>query len=486
MKKLVSLALVFIMLAGVVAGCGPAPTPQVVEKVVTKEVEKVVTVEVEKVVTQEVEKVVTQEVEVQVEVVVTATPEPEAREIEIFHWWTGPGEREAADAMFAALKDAYPDVTVVENPVAGGGGVSHRVVLQGRMAAGVPPDTFQTLGGAELKAYVDGNALEPLDDLWAELNYKEAIPGPLANAVTIDGHPYVVPLNMHIQNILYYDQKLFEELGLEPPTNFEELIAACQAIQAAYPDKAPFGLGTQENWEAAFVLDSIILEEGGPEYYVSLFKGDVDVTTDPVFRASLEKLVQLMEYIYPFHSNLTWDQSVGLVASGDAAMVLMGTWAIGAFVKGSGWTPGVDFGAVTFPQEPERLLLFHPDTYGLAAGAPHPSATLDWLKVVASPELQVPTDVTQGGMFARIDIDPMEFPDPIRQEMQAYVRDNPDKLILDQHGSIAPASFSNEYWITIAGFMAADQPDVDATIDQVATLFETYDVKAQSAWYQWP
>ena len=48
------------------AACGPAPTPQVVEKVVTKEVE------VEKVVTKEVEKVVEKEKEV----IVTATAAP--------------------------------------------------------------------------------------------------------------------------------------------------------------------------------------------------------------------------------------------------------------------------------------------------------------------------------------------------------------------------------------------------------------------------
>ncbi|MDD3828031.1 MAG: ABC transporter substrate-binding protein, partial [Anaerolineae bacterium] len=304
MKKSVSVLLVLILMAGVVAACGATPAPQIVKEtvVVTQEVEK------EVIVTQEVEKevIVTQEVEK--EVVVTATPEPEARELEIFHWWTGPGEREAADAMFEALNAAYPDVEVVENPVAGGGGVSHRVVLQGRMAAGIPPDTFQTLGGAELKAYVDGGALEPLDELWEELGYAEVIPGPLASAVSVDGVPYVVPLNMHIQNILYYDMAIFEELDLEPPTNFEQLMAAAAAIKEAYPEKSPLGLGTTENWGAAFVLDSLILELGGPEYYVQLHKGEIDVTTDETYRTSLERLAELMEYTYPFHSNLTWDQ----------------------------------------------------------------------------------------------------------------------------------------------------------------------------------
>jgi hypothetical protein len=87
-------------------------------------------------------------------------------------------------------------------------------------------------------------------------------------------------------------------------------------------------------------------------------------------------------------------------------------------------------------------------------------------------------------MFARLDIDPANFPDPIRQELQTYVRNNPDKLILDQHGSIAPFSFTQAYWDVIAAFIA--QPNVDSTLSAVADLMTTYNVKAEAAWYQWP
>jgi glucose/mannose transport system substrate-binding protein len=465
-RKPLLVFLVLALLGLILAGCTvqqapPAAAPQEVVK----------TVVVEKEVVKEVEKVV------------TATPEAVASKLEIFHWWTAGGEREAADAMFEALHAKHADVEVVENPVAGGGGVSHRVVLQARLSAGLPPDTFQTLGGAELKSYVDGGYLEPLDELWTELNYREVIPGPLANAVTIDGHPYVVPLNMHIQNILYFNKPLFDELGLEPPKNFNELMTVAGAIKEARPEMSPLAMGSKEKWEAAFVLDSILLEEGGPEYYVKLHKGEIDLATDPTYRAALEKLELLTEYIYPFHANLTWDESCGLLVSDDSAMVIMGTWAIGYFTSRD-WEPGVEFSAVTYPQEPERILLFHPDTYGLTVGAPHPEATMEWLKIVASPELQIPTDVTQGGLFARLDIDPMEFPDPIRQELQAYVRDNPDKLILDQHGSIAPFSFTQAYWDAVAAFVA--EPDVDKMVNSVSEMFMLYNVKDEAAWYMWP
>lgn len=420
------------------------------------------------------------------EVVITATPEPVQQQLIIFNWWTGPGEREAADAMYKAFSDKYPDIKIVQNPVPGGGGVNQRVVLQARLTAGMGTDTWQTLGGAELKGYVDAKELQPLDDVYKALDYTSKIPKPLLNAVTIDGHPYSVPLNMHIQNILYYNKKLFDEQKITPPTTYDELMAACKQLKTAKPDMVCMALGSKEKWEDAFVFDSVLLgEPGGAQHYVDIYKGKVDVSTDADYLDALTKYAALVPFFNTDHSSLTWDQAVGLVGSGKAAMTLMGTWAIGAFKSGSNWTPGVDFGAVTFPSKPDRIMLFHPDTYGLSVNAPDPEATTKWLGVVASPELQTPTDVIQGGLFARIDIDPKAFPDPIRQEMQDFVAKNPGKLILDQHGSILPVTAQGKYWDAMATF-TVKPTDIPGTAKAIQTLFTTYDVKTGSAWYQWP
>lgn len=476
MKKTVVLLSCLMILSLLMGACAP----QTVEVVKTVVVEKVVTEVVEVAGTPQVQEVIQT-------VIVPATPEPQPQQLQIFHWWTAPGEREAADAMFAAFKDKFPDVEIVENPVPGGGGTEHRVVLKARITAGIPPDTFQTLGGAELKDYVDSNVLEPLDDFYAETGYSDKIPKPLLNAVTINGHPYSVPLNMHLENILYYNLKLFDELGLSAPAGYDDLVAACEAIKAAKPDMVCLAVGSKDNWSDVFVLDTIMLELGGPEYYVQFFKGEIDVANDPIFKESLEKFAALQQYSnMSDHSSLTWDQAVGAVGAGQAAMTIMGTWAIGAFVKGSNWQPGVDFGAVNYPTIPDRILLFHPDTYGCTVGAPNPEACQNWLSVVASPELQIPTDVTQGGLFARTDIDPMEFPDPIRQEMQDYVSKNPDKLILDQHGTILPNPAQVQYRVIISTFFAAARPDVDGTIQEVANMMTTFNVKEGASWYQWP
>ena len=89
-------------------------------------------------------------------------------------------------------------------------------------------------------------------------------------------------------------------------------------------------------------------------------------------------------------------------------------------------------------------------------------------------------------MFARTDIAPTEFPDPIRQEMQEYVSNNPDKLILDQHGTILPNAAQVQYRVIISSFFADPNPDVDGTIQETATMMTTFDVKDGASWYQWP
>jgi glucose/mannose transport system substrate-binding protein len=344
-----------------------------------------------------------------------------------------------------------------------------------------------TLGGAELKDYVMRGALMTLDNFYGATGYGRKIPKPLLNAVSIKGHPYAVPLNMHLENILYYNKKLFDELQLSAPTGYEDLIAACEAIKTAKPDMSCLAIGSKDNWSVVFVLDTIMMELGGPEYYVKFFKGEVDVANDPIFKESLEKFAALQQYSnMSDHSSLTWDQAVAAVGSEQAAMTIMGTWAIGAFVRGSNWEPGVDFGAVNYPTKPERILLFHPDTYGCSVNAPHPDECRAWLSVVASPELQIPADIIQGGLFARTDIAATEFPDPIRQEMQEYISKNPGKLILDQHGSILPNAAQVQYRVNISTFFASAEPDVDATIAETAKMMTTFNVREASAWYQWP
>jgi lactose/L-arabinose transport system substrate-binding protein len=108
MKRLTALLITVAVLASLVAACGPAPTPEVVEKVV----KETVVVEKEKVVTQEVQVEVTKEVEV----MVTPTPEPEAPKptgnIVVWGWTSAMRDTIEASGVLAAFQAEYPDIEV--------------------------------------------------------------------------------------------------------------------------------------------------------------------------------------------------------------------------------------------------------------------------------------------------------------------------------------------------------------------------------------
>ena len=126
MKKylILLLAMVFVVsMAFTSIGCKEEVIPAEAEEAVTEE---------EEAVEEEVAEEAVEEEEVPVE-----------GDLIIYHWWTAGGEKEAIDALFAAFLEEYPDVEIVENPVAGGGGDVLRAQIKTMIMAGEPPDTFQ-------------------------------------------------------------------------------------------------------------------------------------------------------------------------------------------------------------------------------------------------------------------------------------------------------------------------------------------------------
>ena len=81
-----------------------------------------------------------------------ACPAPAAgdKQLEVFSWWTSGGEAVALEALFNVYKYKNPGVEVSNAAITGGGSSAARPVLQTRLAAGNPPDTWQVHPGQEL------------------------------------------------------------------------------------------------------------------------------------------------------------------------------------------------------------------------------------------------------------------------------------------------------------------------------------------------
>src|SRR5271166_415618 len=110
-----------------------------------------------------------------------ACPAPAAgnKQLEVFSWWTSGGEAVALEALFKVYKHKNPGVEVLNAAVTGGGGSAARPVLQTRLAAGNPPDTWQVHPGHELFGqYVQAGYCVPVTVLYQSEGWDRVVPRP--------------------------------------------------------------------------------------------------------------------------------------------------------------------------------------------------------------------------------------------------------------------------------------------------------------------
>src|SRR5437870_2398620 len=97
----------------------------------------------------------------------------EPRYLEVKTWLTGARGNDAMDALFALLRVRDPDILFVSPE-------SQRsetaIGLQERLAEGVPPDSFQAIGGADIGGYIREGVLAPLDTTAAAEEWATVLP----------------------------------------------------------------------------------------------------------------------------------------------------------------------------------------------------------------------------------------------------------------------------------------------------------------------
>ena len=126
---------------------------------------------------------------------------------------------------------------------------SYYTLLGTAIESGTGPDLALFNGGTQLKSRTD--LLTPVTEELADL--EETLAG--WPAFQADGETYSAP--MFLQGFpIYYNKAVFEAAGLDPdnpPTTWEDLTAACEAILAE-TDKSCFALGNKEGLGIEFFL----------------------------------------------------------------------------------------------------------------------------------------------------------------------------------------------------------------------------------------
>ena len=99
--------------------------------------------------------------------------------------------------------------------------------------------------------YVGDDLLLPIQDCVSAETYAKMYPAFLEQS-NIDGTIWAIP-DLASARAMYYNVDILEEAGVEVPTTWDELTAACKAIKEKFPDVYPWGIDmTTDEGQAAF------------------------------------------------------------------------------------------------------------------------------------------------------------------------------------------------------------------------------------------
>ena len=343
----------------------------------------------------------------------------EDTEFEIFTWWASGGEAAGLQGMIDVYAAQNPNTEFINAAVAGGAGVNAKAVLQSRLDANEPPDSFQAHAGMELDGYVKGGQLEDLTSLYASEGWDKIFPADLIKTLTVDGKIYSVPVNIHRANVLWWNPATATKAGItKAPATLDEFFADLEKFKKA--GVTGLALAGKGDWAIAHLLDWMLLASMGADKYEGLYSGSTS-WTGPEVAAAIKNFQKALSYGNKGAGNLDWPDAGKLVTSGKAGFFIMGDWASAQW-QSDGLKLGTDY---TFAAAPGTVGTYQwlSDSFTLPVGAPHRNAAIAWLKVCGSKEGQDAFNPKKGSISARTDSDLSLYDDYLKSAASDWSKD---------------------------------------------------------------
>jgi glucose/mannose transport system substrate-binding protein len=263
-----------------------------------------------------------------------------AVECEVTHWWTSGGEA-AAVGEFAKAFDALGGGDTWLDGAIGGSGDTARPIILSRIMGGNPPCATQFNPGKDSDDLIEAGLMLDLTELAEKEGWYDIVrPKSQIEGCTMDGKVYCVPVNLHSAQWLWTNRQVYKDAGLEPPKNWDDVVAAAPTLQ----EKGIIPLSMAQGWPVPLLLaDNIVPGIGGIGLWNQVYADhDVDVAGGADMRRVFEAMDQARQIVDPQTIVPQWNDAVSLVITGRAAANVMGDWAQGEF-QVAGMVAGEDY-----------------------------------------------------------------------------------------------------------------------------------------------
>ncbi|MGW0082338.1 extracellular solute-binding protein [Streptomyces sp. NPDC003393] len=209
---------------------------------------------------------------------------------------------------------------------------AYKTKIKTAIGAGQAPTIIWGWGGGTLRTYVQAGQVEDLTSWFDEHSeVKQRLFPSSFGAGTVNGKIYAMPCETVQPIVLFYNKKVFDQVGAKPPESWDDIMALVPKFNAK--GIAPFSLGGQSQWTNMMWLEFLFDRIGGPEIFQAVIEGEKNAWSNPAAITALTKVQELVKangFIKGF-SSITADSNAdqALLYTGKAAMMLHGAWSYG-------------------------------------------------------------------------------------------------------------------------------------------------------------
>lgn len=233
----------------------------------------------------------------------------------------------AFDALSKAYVAKHPDVSfdVEQRP----GGADGDNLVKTRLSTGEMADIFDYNSGSLFQALKPEVSLADLTDLAGQANVIDSFK-PVVTSV--DGKVRGIPFGPAMGGGIYYNKKIYADLGLKVPTTWAEFMANNEKIKAA--GKVPVAQTYGDTWSSQlFVLaDFYNVAQAVPGFAADYTANKAKYATTPAAMAGFQHLQDVFKagYLNPDFGAAKFDDGMKMVATGEAAHYPMLTFGLGS------------------------------------------------------------------------------------------------------------------------------------------------------------
>lgn len=282
--------------------------------------------------------------------------------------------------------------------------------LNALVASKETPDVFIVSPGPNLTVYVEPGVAAPLDDYLAD-GWKDTFTSDAVfSQMTYDGKIYAVPLNIAAA-CAFYNTEMFEAAGAKVPTNWDEMLDACEKLQAAGYTPITISAGTA--WCLSMVAGYLCEMEGVD--LAALADGSAS-WEDGKAEAAATKLKELSKYFQKTAAGDTNDVATANFYNGEAAILIQGSWAIGQI---NGENPDFESKCGVFQFPGVERVIAKSDSLAMSSSTKYPEACAALMKYFTDDTAQKYTAEVGG----KIPVTSVEYDADKAPAQLAYVMD---------------------------------------------------------------